>query len=137
MTASVEPRQIRLFRSAVGEFPAAWRRFDHSPESIEAETVNPPGTMVLLVAASADSRNILITLLRSSDRAFMAETQFPLSSWQTAKEFLEGIALEAFVVGVDQRDGQWIGSMILRAADLPRRRDFSYVRSWLGTHDTN
>jgi hypothetical protein len=137
MTASLEPRQIRMFRSAVAEFPAAWRKLDQAPGSLEVETLNPPQSVVLRVIASAESQNILITLLRAHDRAFMAEAQFPLSSWQNAKEFLEGIALEAFVVGVDERDGAWTGSMILRATDLVRRRDFSYVRSWLGTYDEN
>jgi hypothetical protein len=93
--------------------------------------------MILRICASADSDTIAITVLRAADRAFMAEAQLPLASWQSAKELLEGIALEAFVVGVDTRDGAWAGSMFVRADDLERRRDFSYLRSWLGTYDRN
>jgi hypothetical protein len=137
MTASLEPRQIRMFRTAIGSFPAAWRFSEPRDGCVDAETVNPTGSMILRIMASAESESILLTLLRSSDREFMAEAHFPLSAWQAAKDFLESIALEAFVVGVDERDGKWSGSMILRSADLPRRRDFSYVRSWLGTYDQN
>lgn len=137
MTASVEPRQIRMFRTAIGAFPAAWRFKEAHHGCVDVETLNPTESMILRIMASAESESILVTLLRSSDREFMAEAHFPLASWEAAKEFLESIALEAFVVGVDERDGTWRGSMILRSADLPRRRDFTYVRSWLGTYDQN
>ena len=137
MTTGLEPRQIRMLRSAINAFPAAWRFEGERQGAVEAETTNPAQSIVLRIAASAESESILITLLRAGDRAFMAEAHFPLSAWQASKEFLEGIALEAFVIGVDERDGVWAGSMILRSADLPRRRDFSYVRSWLATYDLN
>lgn len=126
-----------MFRDAIGSFPAAWRFSEQRHGSVEAETTNPTESMVLRIMASVESEGILITLLRVTDREFMAEAHFPLAAWQAAKEFLEGIALEAFVVGVDERAGTWSGSMILRSADLPRRRDFSYIRSWLGTYDLN
>lgn len=126
-----------MFRTAIGAFPAAWRFKEAAHGCVDAETANPTESMILRIVGSAESDSILITLLRSSDREFMAEAHFPLSAWHAAKEFLESIALEAFVVGVDERDGKWSGSMILRSADLPRRRDFSYVRSWLGTYDSN
>lgn len=135
MTVSLEPRQLRMFRGALGRFPAVWQFSDQQDGSFDAETVSPTESMILRVLASAESETILLTLLRSSDRQFMAEARFPLAAWQSAKEFLEGIALEAFVVGVDERDGEWSGSMILRSADLDRRGGFSYVRSWLGTYD--
>lgn len=138
MTASLESRQIRMLRSAIGEFPSAWRFVEEQHRgTIDAETTNPTESVILRIRASAESETILVTLLRSGDRHFMAEAHFPLAAWQSAKEFLEGIALEAFVVGVDERDGLWSGSMILRSADLERRRDFSYIRSWLGTYDLN
>lgn len=137
MTASLEPRQLRMFRNAIVGFPAAWRFLEQRHACIDVETTNPTESIILHIVASAESEEILVTLLRSHDRQFMAEAQFPLSSWQAAKEFLEGIALEAFVVGVDERSGAWSGSMILRSSDLDRRRDFSYVRSWLGTYDRN
>lgn len=126
-----------MLRTAIGSFPAAWQVVDGRHGCIEAETTNPIETILLRVSASADSEVVLVTLLRAADRHFMAEAQFPLASWEAAKDFLEGIALEAFVVGVDERAGAWSGSMILRSADLDRRRDFSYVRSWLGTYDRN
>lgn len=89
------------------------------------------------IEASRESDAVTLTLLRFPDREFMADAQFPLQSWHAAKEFLESIALEAFVVGVDERGGSWSGSMILRSSDLDRRGSFSYVRSWLGTYDRN
>lgn len=135
MTATVEPRQLRMFRNAIAAFPAVWRFLEPRPGCIDAETTNPVETMLLRISASAESEMILVTILRAADGEFMAEAQFPLCAWQSAKDFLESIALEAFVVGVDLRDGRWRGSMILRSADLERRRDFSYIRSWLGTYD--
>lgn len=137
MTATMEPRQLRMLRHAIGRFPAVWRFLEPRQGCIDVETTNPAETIILRIAASAESEMILVTLLRSADRAFMAEAQFPLVAWQAAKEFLESIALEAFVVGVDERSGAWSGSMILRSADLDRRRDFTYLRSWLGTYDRN
>jgi hypothetical protein len=124
-----------MFRTAIANFPAVWHFVEPRQGALEVETTNPAETMILRVCASADSDEILITVLRAADRRFMAEAQFPLASWQSAKELLEGVALEAFVVGVDERDGAWIGSMFVRSADLERRRDFSYLRSWLGTYD--
>lgn len=127
-----------MFRNAIGEFPSAWRFVTEQRHGdIDAETTNPTESVILRIRASAETETILVTLLRARDRHFMAEAHFPLAAWQAAKEFLEGIALEAFVVGVDERDGVWSGSMILRSADLERRRDFSYIRSWLGTYDLN
>lgn len=137
MTTIAEPRQLRMFRNAIAAFPAIWRFLEPQQGSIDAETTNPVETMLLRISASAESETILITVLRAPDAELMAEAQFPLAAWQSAKEFLEGIALEAFVVGVDEREGSWSGSMILRSADLERRRDFSYIRSWLGTYDRN
>lgn len=137
MTATLEHRQLQMFRNAIAAFPAVWRFPEPEDGCIEAETTNPVETMLLRLSASADTETILITVLRSSDRQFMAEAQYPLCAWQSAKDFIESIALEAFVVGVDQRDGAWSGSMILRSADLERRRDFTYIRSWLGTYDLN
>lgn len=137
MTATLQHRQLHMFRNAIAAFPAVWRFPEPEDACIEAETTNPTGTMLLRVSASAESQTILITMLRASDRQFMAEAQYPLAAWQSAKEFIESIALEAFVVGVDERDTQWSGSMILRSTDLERRRDFSYIRSWLGTYDLN
>ena len=137
MTATAEPRQLQLLKNAIGTFPALWEFVDRRSGYVEAETVNPGGTMILRIVAGADSGSILVTLLRAPDRRFMAEAQFPLSAWQAAKEFLESIVLEAFVAGVDEREGSWTGSMILRSADLERRRDFTYIRSWLGTYDRN
>ncbi|HET9095799.1 MAG TPA: hypothetical protein VFN37_03985 [Candidatus Baltobacteraceae bacterium] len=135
MTATVEPRQLRMFRNAMAGFPAVWRFLEPRHGCLDAETTNPLETMILRISASAESEAILVTLLRATDRQFMAEAQFPLAAWQSAKDFLESIALEAFVVGVDERSGTWSGSMILRSTDLERRRDFSYIRSWLGTYD--
>jgi hypothetical protein len=137
MTASLDSRQLHMFRTALGSFPAPWRFIDHYKGQLNAETLNPAETMILRITASAETDTILLTLLRASDRAFMAEAEFPLAAWHSAKDFLEAIALEGFVIGVDERDGSWRGSMILRSADLVRRRDFSYVRSWLGTYDLN
>ena len=137
MTATLENRQLRMFRNAIAAFPAIWRFPEPEDGWVEAETTNPTETMLLRISASAESETILMTILRSSDREFMAEAQFPLTAWQSAKDFLESIALEAFVVGVDERSGHWSGSMILRSTDLERRRDFSYIRSWLGTYDQN
>lgn len=137
MTVTTEPRQLRMLRSAITGFPAAWRRNDHSDGCIDAETTSPLERIILRVEASAQSETILVTLLRAQGRRFMAEAQFPLAAWQSAKDFLESILLEAFVVGVDERDGVWSGSMILRSSDLERRRDFSYIRSWLGSYDEN
>lgn len=137
MTATIEPRQLRMFRTAIANFPAPWRFLEQRAAHVDVETANPAETMLLRVHASAQAETILLTLMRAHDRAFMAQAQFPLAAWHAATEFLEGIALEAFVVGVDERDGSWSGSMILRSSDLDRRRDFSYVRSWLGTYDRN
>lgn len=137
MTATVEPRQLRMFRNAIAAFPAVWRFLEPRHGCVDAETTNPVETMLLRISASAESEEILVTILCASDRRFMAEAQFPLSAWQAAKDFLESIALEAFVVGVDECAGTWRGSMILRSADLERRRDFAYIRSWLGTYDQN
>lgn len=135
MTATVEPRQLRLFRQAIAAFPAVWRFLEPRHGCFDAETTNPVETILLRVSASAESETILVTILRAADGEFMAEAQFPLCAWQSAKDFLESIALEAFVVGVDLREGRWSGSMILRSSDLGRRLDFSYIRSWLGTYD--
>lgn len=137
MTLTAEPLQFRMLKNAMAAFPAIWNFLDRRPGYVEAETANPGGTVLLRVAAAAESESILVTVVRAEDKQFMAEAQFPLSAWQAAKDFLEGIALEAFVVGVDERDGTWSGSMILRSADLERRRDFTYIRSWLGTYDLN
>jgi hypothetical protein len=137
MTATLEPRRLRMFRDAISNFPAVWHFIEPREGAIEAETTNPGETMLLRICAYAQPDTIIITALRASDGQFMAEAQFALASWQSAKELLEGIALEAFVVGVDLRDGAWSGSMFVRSDDLDRRRDFSYVRSWLGTYDRN
>jgi hypothetical protein len=137
MTTTLEPRRLRMFRNAIANFPAVWHFIEPRPGAIEAETTNPAETILLRICAYAQPETIIITASRASDGDFMAEAQFPLASWQSAKEMLEGIALEAFVVGVDLREGKWSGSMFVRSADLDRRRDFSYVRSWLGTFDQN
>jgi len=126
-----------MFRTAIANFPAVWHFIEPRHGAVEVETTNPAETMILRICASSDLDSIALTVLRAADREFMAEAQFPLASWQAAKELLEGVALEAFVVGVDEQSGRWTGSMFVRSADLERRRDFSYIRSWRGSYDRN
>jgi hypothetical protein len=129
MAVTAEPRQITMLRTAMAAFPAAWRFDDTGLGKIAAWTSNPAGTVLLRLRATVAPDAIVISAEHPGDGQFMAQAEFPLTGWQAAKDLLEGIALEAFVVGVDQRDGNWTGSMILRSSDLERRGSFSYVRS--------